>query len=123
MAADPRMRGVRRLIRAWGNSVDGLRSCFRHEESFRLEVGAFVLLTPLALWLGRTSVERILLVGSLLVILIAELLNSAVESVVDRFGPERHELCGRAKDAGAAAVLLTLVLAAVTWGLVVASRW
>ncbi|HZD05718.1 MAG TPA: diacylglycerol kinase, partial [Longimicrobiales bacterium] len=68
-------------------------------------------------------VERILLVGSLIVILIAELLNSAVEAVVDRFGPECHELCGRAKDAGAAAVLLTLVLAILTWGLVAASRW
>lgn len=123
MVADQRMRGIRRLIRAWGNSVDGLRACFRHEESFRLEVVAVVLLTPVALWLGETAVERILLMGSLFVILVVELLNSAVEAVVDRFGTERHELSGRAKDAAAAAVLLTLLLAALTWGLVLATRW
>ena len=77
---------------------------------------------PTGLWLGRTGAERALLVGSCLLVLVAELLNSAVEAAVDRIGPERHELAGRAKDLGSAAVLGTIVLAAIVWGLVLLDR-
>ena len=74
-----------------------------------------VILLPLAWWLGENGVERALMIGSLLIVLIVELLNSALESAIDRIGPEHHELSGRAKDQGSAAVLLSLLLASVTW--------
>lgn len=81
------------------------------------------MLLPLAIWLGRGPVEWILLVGSCLLVLIVELLNSAIESVVDRIGPERHELSGRAKDIGSAAVMLALLLAGLTWALIAWQRF
>jgi diacylglycerol kinase (ATP) len=80
------------------------------------------VLVPLALWLGRTGVERALLVGSLLIVMIVELLNTGIEVVVDRIGHERHHLSGFAKDLGSSAVLLTLLLAVITWGLVLVDR-
>lgn len=110
--------GLRRIFNAWGWSLQGLRAAFCHEAAFRQEVMALVMLIPLGLWLGRTGIERALLVGSLLLVPIVELLNSAVEAVVDRIGPEHHELAGRAKDLGSAAVLLAIVTALLTWLLV-----
>lgn len=116
--AGQQARGLRRLIDALRYSLAGFRACFRHEEAFRQEVLALALLLPAGLWLGESGVERALLTGSLLLVPLTELLNSAVEAVVDRFGGEIHELSGRAKDMGSAAVLLSILLAAVVWGLV-----
>jgi diacylglycerol kinase (ATP) len=93
----------------------------RHEDAFRMELILAVLLTPLALWLGHTGVERALLIGSLIVVLIVELLNSAVEATVDRISFENHRLAKRAKDIGSAAVMLSLVNAGVVWLLIILS--
>lgn len=116
-------RGLRRLINAFGYSMAGFRACFRHEEAFRQEVYALIPLLPLGLWLGETGVERALLVGSLLLVPLVEVLNSAIEALVDRVGSEHHELSGRAKDLGSAAVLLGILLACLVWGLVLGPRY
>jgi diacylglycerol kinase (ATP) len=115
------LRGIPRLIQACACSVQGLRSAWRNEEAFRLEVLAALVLIPAALWLGEGGVEQVLLVGSVVLVLIVELLNSAVEAVVDRIGMEHNELSGRAKDIGSAAVLLSLFLVPVVWALVLLS--
>ena len=111
-------RGITRLVRAFGYSLAGFRACFRNEAAFRQEIAATLVIVPAALWLGNTGVERALLLGSWLLVPIVELFNSAVEAVVDRIGPEQHELSGRAKDVGSAAVLLAIGLAVVIWALV-----
>ncbi len=111
-------RGLRRLWNSMLNSWGGLKGAFREEAAFRQELAAGVVLVPLALWLGRTGVERALLVGSLLVVLIVELVNSAIEATVDRIGLERHSLSGLAKDIGSAAVAIALLNVLVVWGLV-----
>jgi diacylglycerol kinase (ATP) len=110
--------GIRRLINALRWTLRGVRSTFKHEAAFRQEVLLFLLMAPLGLWLGDNGVERALLVGSLLIVLIVELINSAIESVVDRIGTDRHKLSGRAKDQGSAAVCVSLALVALCWGLV-----
>jgi diacylglycerol kinase (ATP) len=111
-----------RVWRAAGYSVRGLKAALRHEAAFRQELFLFVILAPLGLWLGRDGVERSLLVGSLALVLVVELLNSAVEVAVNRVGNEPHELSGRAKDLGSAAVFVSLLLAVVVWSLVLADR-
>ena len=111
-------KGLRRIINAWGYSMAGLRACYQHEEAFRQELLLMLIGVPLGLWLGANGVERALLIGSLLLVPIVELLNSAVEVVVDRFGGEHHELSGRAKDIGSAAVLFSFLLVASVWALV-----
>ena len=111
-----------RFVRTTGHSLRGLGAALRHEQAFRQELLVAAAAVPTGLWLGRTGAERALLVGSCLLVLVAELLNSAVEAAVDRIGPERHELAGRAKDLGSAAVLGTIVLAAIVWGLVLLNR-
>ncbi|MGR7921608.1 diacylglycerol kinase [Zobellella denitrificans] len=110
--------GLVRIVRAGGYSLQGLKSAYRNEAAFRQECWLVAVLLPLAVWWEVGLVARVLLVGSLVLVLVVELLNSAVEAVVDRIGPEHHELAGRAKDMGSAAVLLTLLLAALTWILV-----
>lgn len=115
--------GLARIARATGYSFKGLKAAFAGEEAFRQELLIVAVLSPLALWLGRTAVERALLIGSLLLLLIVELLNSAVEAAIDRIGPERHELSGRAKDMGSAAVFVALVLTGTVWLFVAAARW
>jgi diacylglycerol kinase (ATP) len=107
-----------RIWRAFGYSLAGLRAAWRHEAAFRQEALLLVLLAPLGLWLGDDGVERALLVGSLVLVMVVELLNSAIEAAVDRHGSEHHELAGRAKDTGSAAVLVAIVLACLTWLLV-----
>ena len=114
------MGDIGRVLRAAGYSVAGLRAALRKEAAFRQEVILFVVLAPLAFWLGRNGIERALLLGSLLLVLIVELLNSAVEATVDRISKKHHRLSGRAKDMGSAAVYLSLLLAALTWLLVLA---
>ncbi len=114
--------GVTRLIRAWGYSWRGLRACFRHEAAFRQEVLVALVVIPLGLWLGDGGVERALLVGSWILVLIVELLNSAIEATVDRFGAERHALSGRAKDIGSAAVLVAICLSVTVWAVILGPR-
>ena len=121
--ASHNVRGLRRILKAFGFSMAGFRECFRHEEAFRQEVYVLLVLVPLGLWLGDGPVERALLVGSLLIVPIVELLNSAVEANVDRVGLEKHELSRRAKDIASAAVFLSIVLAALVWALILAPRW
>lgn len=115
-------QGVARIARAFGWSMAGLRAAFTGEAAFRQEVAVAVVMAPVAVWLGRTAVERSLLISSLLLVLLAELLNSAIEAVVDRVGEERHPLSGRAKDIGSAAVFVSLVNAAVIWLLILFDR-
>jgi diacylglycerol kinase (ATP) len=110
--------GLKRLLLATGYSCAGLAAAWRHEAAFRQELLLLILLGPVGLWLGDGGVEKALLLGSLLLVIVVELLNSAVEAVVDRTGAEHHELSGRAKDLGSAAVFMSLILAAIIWGLV-----
>jgi diacylglycerol kinase (ATP) len=111
-------RGFRHLVRAFGYSLAGFRSALRHEAAFRQELVLVLVLVPAALWLGEGALEHALLVASLVLVLVTELLNSAVEAAVDRVGDDYHPLAGRAKDLGSAAVFMALLLAAVVWGLV-----
>jgi diacylglycerol kinase (ATP) len=111
-------QGLTRVLRAAGASWKGLLGAYRGEAAFRQELGLSVLVIPLGLWLGRTGVERALLIAPMLLVLIVELLNSAVEATVDRIGFERHVLAGLAKDIGSAAVLMSFVLLGVMWLLV-----
>lgn len=110
--------GMRRLINAAQFSYQGLRAALRYEAAFRQEVFASLVIIPLAVWLGDTGLERAALISVWVIVLITELLNSAIEAVVDRISEERHELAGRAKDLGSAAVLIALLNAAMVWALV-----
>ncbi len=111
-------KGISRIIKATGYSWQGLRAAYRGEEAFRQEVWLCLVMIPLGLYLGDGGVEKALLVGSLLLLPLIEILNSALEAVVDRFGEEQHELSGRAKDMGSAAVAIAIALAAAVWLLV-----
>ncbi len=112
----------RRLGDAFVYSLRGLKACFIHEEAFRVEVALAAILIPLGAWLGDGGVEKALLVVSVLLVMIVELLNSAVEAAIDRIGPERSELSARAKDQGSAAVLLAMLTVGLVWGLILFSR-
>jgi diacylglycerol kinase (ATP) len=116
-------RGPRRILMATRWSLQGLRFAWLYESSFRLEVYLLAVLGPLGLWLGETPVERVLLVGSGLLVLSVELLNSAVEAVIERYGAEHHELAGRAKDMGSAAVFVMMINVVLTWGLILVPRY
>lgn len=116
--ANQNAKGFKRLINACRFSAAGFKATWQHEEAFRQEVMLFVVTVPLAIWLGETAIEKVLLIGSIVLVMLVELLNSAVEAVVDRVGFEHHELSGRAKDIGSAAVMLSLVWAALTWALI-----
>ncbi|WP_334177567.1 diacylglycerol kinase [Pseudoxanthomonas sp.] len=116
-------RGPGRILKAAVWSFQGLRAAWVHESSFRLEVYLLVVMAPLALWLGGSGLERALLIGSCLLVLAAELLNSAVEAVIERYGPEHHELAGRAKDMGSAAVFVLMMNVLLCWGLVLVPRY
>ena len=114
--------GVQRLINAARFSLEGLAAAARHENAFRQELLLAAVLVPLGLWLGHDGVERALLVGSMLMVLVVELLNSAVEATVDRVSLEDHRLAKRAKDLGSAAVMLSLVTVGAVWLLVLLPR-
>ncbi len=116
-ALPPKKTGLARLIAATGYSMAGFKAAFQNEEAFRLEFFGFLVLAPLALWLGESRVDKVLLIGSLLLVLLVETINSAIEAVVDRGGSEYNELAGRAKDMGSAAVLICLVLTVFVWGM------
>jgi len=111
-------RGPIGVWRATRWSLKGLRAAWQHESSFRLEVYALLLTMPLALWLGSGALERALLIGSWLLVISAELLNSAIEALIERYGAEQHELAGRAKDLGSAAVFVLMLNVALDWGLI-----
>jgi len=113
----------RQLWKALRWSMKGLHAGWRHEASFRLEALLAIVLIPLGLWLGNGALEKLALIGPALLVLSAELLNSAIEAVVDKVSPEFHELAGRAKDMGSAAVFLLLVLVVLSWGLILLPRW
>ena len=115
-------RGMTRVLRALGASLRGLAGAFRDEAAFRQELAFAVVVIPLALWLGHSGVERALLIAPVLLILIVELVNSAIEATVDRIGFERHALAGLAKDIGSAAVLMSFVLLTAVWLLVLLGR-
>ena len=116
-ASSSRKKGIARLIAATGYSIAGFKAAYKYEEAFRLELFPFFVLAPVALFLGESNVEKVLLLGSLVLVMVAELINSAIEAVVDRVGEEDHELAGRAKDLGSAAVLLCMLLVLFVWGL------
>ncbi|MTI74774.1 MULTISPECIES: diacylglycerol kinase [Stenotrophomonas] len=113
-----RPRSIARVLKALRWSLQGLRSAWLHESSFRLEVVMALAALPAAVWLGDSGVERALLVGSVLLVLALELLNSAIEAVIERYGPEIHELAGRAKDMGSAAVFVALCNVGLTWAFI-----
>ena len=104
-------------------SLAGLKTAWRNEAAFRQECALCIVMIPLAFWLGRTAVERALLMGSCLLVLVVELLNTAVEAVVDRVGTDHHQLSGQAKDLGSAAVFVSLLLTATVWGLIAWARF
>ena len=109
------------MLNATQYSLSGLAAAARHEDAFRQELILVAVLTPIALWLGNTGAERALLIGSLILVLIVELLNSAVEAAVDRISFENHRLAKRAKDIGSAAVMLSLANAGIVWLLIILS--
>ncbi len=110
--------GFMRVVKATQYSIQGIRAAYQHEEAFRQEVWLCIVLIPLGLYLGETRVEKTLLVASAILLPLVEILNSAIEAVVDRFGGEQHELSGRAKDMGSAAVMLAIALTASVWGII-----
>lgn len=118
----PNITGLARLRAAIGYSLKGLQAAWRFEEAFRLEVVLGALCVPLAFWLARSHIELILLLGSIFAVIMAELVNSAIEAVVDRTGSELHELSGRAKDIGSSVVFVGLIQFAVIWGIILADR-
>ena len=113
--------GLNRIWHAAGYSIEGLRAGW-HEKAFRQEAIAAMLLLPISVWLGKGWVETVLLAGSVVIVMIVELLNTGIETAIDRIGPEWHDLSKRAKDMGSAAVLLALLLCAGIWGAAVAQR-
>ena len=115
--------GVRRIVNAARYSAQGFVLAWKHEAAFRQEVVLLIVLLPIAIWLGQSAGERALLIGVCLLVLIVEFLNSAVEAVVDRIGADHHELSGRAKDFGSAAVFVSLVLVLLVWGAVAYKRF
>jgi diacylglycerol kinase (ATP) len=116
--AGQNLKGFPRIYAAFFNSLKGFKATWAHEEAFRQEALLCIVAIPLGFWLGQTGVEKALLLGSLLLVLIVELLNTCIEVVVVRISFERHELSGRAKDIGSAAVLTSLLLAGLVWTLV-----
>ena len=116
-------RGPKQIYRALKWSLAGLKATWTFEASFRLEVYLFAIFFPLGLWFGHGGVEKAILVGSLFLVLSAEILNSAIEVVVDKTTPEFHELAGRAKDMGSAAVFVLMINVFLCWGLILWQRF
>ncbi|MEO5963066.1 MAG: diacylglycerol kinase [Thermomonas sp.] len=115
-------RSPARILLAAKWSLQGLRAAWLHESSFRLEVVLFLVIGPLGWYFGQTGVERALLIGSCLLVLSIELLNSAIETLIERYGAEQHELAGRAKDMGSAAVFVLMMNVILVWALIVGPR-
>lgn len=111
----PGKTGLRRIVDAFGYSMHGFAAAWRFEAAFRQEVVLAVVLLPAALWVGTTTIERLLLVASVFWVIMAELANSAIEAAIDRSGDEMHVLSARAKDMGSALVLVSLLLLGIIW--------
>ena len=116
-------RGPGRIFKAAKWSMQGLKAAWLHESSFRLECYLIAVLAPVAVWLGETPIEQILMIGSMLLVLAMELANSAVETVIARYGDDYHELAGRAKDMGSAAVFVLMMNVLLTWCLILVPRF
>jgi len=116
--ANHNQKGIGRLWHATLYSLAGIRAAWTHEAAFRQEIVLSLALAPITFWLGGSTVERLMLIGSCLIVLITELLNSAIEAAIDRIGDDQHRLSARAKDLGSAAVFISLWLAVITWGLI-----
>ena len=110
--------GLRRLWNAFGYSIAGFRAAYKHEDAFRQEIHLAIILIPLALWLPATHIGKVLMIASVLLVIIIELLNSAIEATVDRISLDNHILAKRAKDIGSSAVLVSLINVVITWSLV-----
>lgn len=115
--------GIKRVFNAFGYSLKGLRAALKHEAAFRQECALALILLPSAFWLGRNAVEIFLLCLTILLVLVVELINSAIEALADAISLEHHPLLGRAKDTGSAAVLLCLLITGVWWGYVLLDRF
>jgi diacylglycerol kinase (ATP) len=115
-------RGPKQVFAAFQWSMKGLKACFKYEASFRSEVFLSVVVVPLGLWLGNGAVEKIILITFPVLVLAAELLNSAIEAVVDKVSPEFDELAGRAKDMGSASVFLLLLMVGISWAMILIPR-
>ena len=116
-------RGLRRIINAFRYTFAGLKAAFAHEEAFRQEIIIAILAVPLGIWLGESGTQRAVLIGIYFIIPLTELLNSAVEAIVDRIGEDRHELSGRAKDLGSAAVFLSICIVFIVWIIIACERF
>ena len=114
---------MRHIANALIWSMAGIKAAWKHELAFRAQVVVIAIMLPMGFWLGRTAAEWALLLGSCMLVIITELLNSALETIVDRVGLERHELSGRAKDLGSAAAFFSMLTAVVIWGLIAYSRF
>lgn len=119
----PSRTGLSRVIWAAQYSALGLKAAWKNEAAFRQELTLMMLLIPVAFWLGRDAEQYILLIGPCILVVIVELLNSAIESAIDRIGPEKHILSGQAKDMGSAAVLFSLLLVLFSWGMIAWDRF
>ncbi len=119
----PSRTGVAHVLDAYRYSLKGLRAAWRHEVAFRQEIALAALLLPLALWLGTNASERALLIGSVVIVIVVELLNSAIEAIVDRISTELHPLSGQAKDLGSAAVMLSMLLCLSCWVMIAVQRF
>ena len=118
-----KIRGIRRLIKAFRYSIAGLKAAWENEEAFRLEIFLSIPIIAAGLWLGENGSQRAILIGVWFIVLITELINSAVESIVDRIGPEENILSGRAKDLGSAAVLVSICTGIIVWGIIAWGRF
>ena len=116
-------KGIRRIINVAGFSMAGLISAVKNEAAFRQELALFTILIPVSFWIGRSALEEAMLIGSCLIVMITELLNSAVEAAIDRISNEHHLLSKQAKDMGSAAVLLSFLLVGIVWGLIIFDRF
>jgi len=119
----PGLTGINRIIKASGHSIRGIRDTWKYEAAFRQEIALSIVLLPLSFWLAQSVIEWLLLIIPLFILIIVELLNSAVENTIDRIGPEMHTLSGRAKDIASAAVLFSLTLLGVVWAAIAWNRF
>ena len=123
MAPPPGNKGIRRIINAFFFSLAGFRACFRTEEAFRQEIYLTALMVPAAFWIGDTNVEQIVLLGSVVLVLICEMMNTAIERAIDRISTEKHELSKEAKDMGSAIVFMALVFCGFTWMMIAVPKF
>ena len=123
MMNKPGRSGLSRILDATHYSRKGLSAAWRHEEAFRQEAILAMILFPTAFWLGQTTIEQLLLIIPVALVIIVELFNSAIEAAIDRIGPERHPLSGQAKDIGSAAVMISLALCLLSWGMIIVDRF